>query len=210
MLLGVDITLQAIDTVFDDSLSSTALAIDFMNLQTAYISLDNINLCTSNLPLNSTSSDTNFGRGNFAILDANDDIIDSFMDFKMITLKVSLICHCKESSVSEYSNGVLDDSKRIQSIHNDITASTSNEIFQQKTKVFGETAIIAFHPSLTVELVHSIGVGSRAGSVVFSIAIIDISKVSEFKKIGATGRIIPDLCEIQTPKQVCLYIHICT
>jgi len=60
---------------------------------------------------------------------------------------------------------------------------------------------MAFHPSLTVELVHSIGVGSRAGSVVFSIAIIDISKVSEFKKIGATGRIIPDLCETQTPRE---------
>lgn len=205
MLLGVDITLQAIDTVFDDSLSSAALAIEFMNLQTAYISLDNTKLSTFTLPLVSTSSDnTNFGRGTFAILEANHDIIDSLISSKMIALKVALIGQCNESSISEYSNGVLDDLKRIESIDkdsSDISASVSNKIFQQKTKVFGESAIIAFHPSLSVELVHSIGVSSAAGKVVFSVAIIDISKVSEYKKIGATGRIIPDLCEIQTQNE---------
>ena len=116
------------------------------------------------------------------------DIYDS-----TASVKISVLGGSNGSPLSEYASGILENIHLRDHTRKDIVDSVSDKILSQKVDVYGGTAIIAFYPEIIVDLIHSVGVGSSAGTVTISITIIDISKASKSKVIGATGRIVQDL-----------------
>ena len=207
-MLAIDITLRAIDTVASVADNVSALGIDFSGLQTLYISLKNpestSTLSSSNSHKRNLDSLTsiNTGRGSFAIIGESAQIMKDIYE-SSVSVKISVLGESNGSPLSEYASGTLENiplndhtkEKTLdhRGLREDIVDIFSDKILSQKMDVFGGAAIVAFYPEIVVELIHSVGVGSSAGAVTISITMIDTSKVSKSKIIGATGRIVQDM-----------------
>ena len=207
-MLAIDITLRSIDTVPFIAENISALGIDFAGLQTAYISIRNADFNSASSSSSSslkrdriTLTSINFGRGSFAIIKESGNIIAAIFE-STISVAVTAVGRNDESHLSEYAFGTAQNisvknhtKEKIldPAPGDDIIDLVGDKILSQKIGVFGGAAIVAFYPEIMVELIHSVGVGSSAGRITFSISIIDITKVSKSKIIGATGRIVQNL-----------------
>ena len=195
-MLAIDVTLRTIDAVAFVADNVSALGVDFSGLQTAYISIKSPECAAISSSSNSRNLDSltniNTGRGSFAIIGESSKIMKDIYD-STASVKVSVLGGSNGSPLSEYASGILENIHLRDHTSKDIVDCVSDKILSQKVDVYGGTAIIAFYPEIVVDLIHSVGVGSSAGTVTISITIIDISKASKSKVIGATGRIVQDL-----------------
>ena len=203
-MLGIDITLEQLDVTPKSNIDVTTLSIDLLNLQA-------INISAKEVPKNwlpaSTGSRQTFistqttksGRGAFAIIDGSKKFLKVVCE-SVISVKAILLARKVQEDPFEYARGSVD-----ERFFNQCSTPSDDHLFKdsylkmkaysklfEKIDVYGRPAIVAHFPSVTVNLVHSVGVGSNAGSVTISITIIDLAKASFTKTIGATGRIIQE------------------
>jgi hypothetical protein len=203
-MLGIDITLEQFDVTLESNIDLTTLSIDLLNLQTIHIS-------TKEVPENSmpastgsrqtfiSTQKTKSGRGAFAIIDGSDSFWKVVRE-SVLSVKASLLAKKVQEDLYEYARGSVE-----ERFFNQCSTPSDDHLFKdsylkmkaysklyEKIDVYGKPAIVAHFPSVTVNLVHSVGVGSSAGSVTISITIIDLAKASFTKTIGATGRIIQE------------------
>jgi hypothetical protein len=205
-MLGIDITLLSLESIPSRDQNVCTLAIEFLDLQPVYITVNNKPSCvrsssSSSGRKNPSISQANFGKGSFSIIEGTEELLDRLKS--PVHVKVSLLTKNDQLLLYEYGCG------KIENLSFSSESSTENnsqplnsgtnavneyeEIFQQKLKVFGEASIVAFCPSAQFDLVHSFGVSSSAGSATIAIAIIDLMKATSSRTIGATGRIIHDV-----------------
>jgi hypothetical protein len=205
-MLGIDITLLSLESIPSRDQNGCTLAIEFLDLQPVYITVNNKRSCvrsssSSSDRKNPSISQANFGKGSFCILEGTEELLDQLKS--PVYVKVSLLTKNDQLLLYEYGCG------KIENLSLSSESSTENnsqplnpgtnavneyeEIFQQKLKVFGKASIVAFCPSVQIDLVHSFGVSSSAGSATIAIAIIDLMKATSGRTIGATGRIIHDV-----------------
>lgn len=203
-MLGIDITLKQLDSTLEDNIDLTTLSIDLLNLQTIHIS-------TKDVPKNSlpastgsrqtyiSTQKTKSGRGAFAIIDESDSFLKVIRE-SVLSVKATLLARKVQEDLYEYARGSAE-----ERFLNQCSTPSDDHLFKdsylkmkaysklhEKIDVYGRPAIIAHFPSVTVNLVHSVGVGSCAGSATISITVIDLVKASFSKTIGATGRIIQE------------------
>lgn len=207
-MLGIDITLEQLDSTLEDNIDLTTLSIDLLNLQTIHIS-------TKDVPKNSlpastgsrqtyiSTQKTKSGRGAFAIIDGSVSFLKVIRE-SVFSVKATLLAKKVQEDLFEYARGSVE-----ERFFNQCSTPSDDHLFKDsylkmkafsklfvKIDVYGRPAIVAHFPSVTVNLVHSVGVGSSAGSVTISITIIDLVKASFSKTIGATGRIIQERSEL--------------
>ena len=205
-MLGIDITLLSLESIQSRDQNVCTLAIEFLDLQPVYIT---VNVKSNCVPSSSSSSGrktqsippANFGKGSFCIIEGTEEFLDRLK--YPVSVKVSLLAKNDQLLLYEYGNGKVENlalssesstKVNLQRLSLGTAAvNESEEIFQQKLKVFGEAGIVAFYPSVHINLVHSFGISSSAGSATIAIAIIDLKRASSSRHISATGRIVHDV-----------------
>ena len=203
-MLGIDIALQHLDEALEINGNLTTLSIDFLNLQTAHISLKEAS--KPSLPASAESRQkcistlaTKSGRGAFSIIDRSEHFLKTVCE-SVLSVDAILLARNDQKEIYEYAGGAVEGF-----FFNHCSAPSDDHLHKksfrdmkvdarlsEKFEVYGKPAIIAYFPSIIVNFVHSVGVGSIAGSVTISITVIDLAKVSFKKIIGATGRIIQE------------------
>jgi hypothetical protein len=207
-MLGIDITLERLDLALEDNNDLTTLSIDLLNLQTIHISTKDAPKNSLPAPTGSrqtylSTQKTKSGRGAFAIIDRSDSFLKVIRE-SILSVKAALLAKKVQKDLYEYARGSVE-----ERFFNQCSTPSDDHLFKdsylkmkaysklfEKIDVYGRPAIVAHFPSVTVNLVHSVGVGSSAGSVTISITIIDLVKASFTKTIGATGRIIQERPEL--------------
>ena len=205
-MLGIDITLLSLESIQSRDQNVCTLAIEFLDLQPVYIT---VNVKSNCVPSSSSSSGrktqlippVNFGKGSFCIIEGTEEFLDRLK--YPVSVKVSLLAKNDQLLLYEYGNGKIENLALSSESSTEVNlqrlslgtaaVNESEEIFQQKLKVFGEAGIVAFYPSVHINLVHSFGISSSAGSATIAIAIIDLKRASSSRHISATGRIVHDV-----------------
>ena len=203
-MLGIDIALQHLDEALQINGDLTTLSIDFLNLQSAHISLKEAS--KPSLPASAESRQkcistpaTKSGRGAFSIIDRSEHLLKTVCE-SVLSVKATLLARNDQKEIYEYAGG------SVEGVFSNHCSTPSDDHFHKKSfrdmqidarlsekfDVYGKPAMIAYFPSIIVNFVHSIGVGSIAGSVTISVTVIDLTKVSFKKIIGATGRILQE------------------
>ena len=213
-MLGIDITLQHLDEALESNSDLITLSIDFLNLQTAHISLKGVP--KTSLPASVASKQkcistpvTKSGRGTFAIVDGSEHLLNIIRK-SVLSVQATLLAKEDQNDLYEHARGSVEelffnqcstssDDHFCKSRSQD--SQTNSRLFE-KIDVYGKPSIIAHFPSITVNFVHSVGVGSIAGSVTISITILDLAKVSFTKIIGATGRILQEPPRLTTNRPI--------
>ena len=108
-MLGIDITLEQLDSTLEDNIDLTTLSIDLLNLQTIHIS-------TKDVPKNSlpastgsrqtyiSTQKTKSGRGAFAIIDESDSFLKVIRE-SVLSVKATLLARKVQEDLYEYARG---------------------------------------------------------------------------------------------------------
>ena len=201
-MLGIDFTLLSLHLSSSEAENLCSVAIEFRDLQTAYIS---INKKKTSLgypaPRNPTKSESRSCLGGlFAIIERNEQFLDDVVN-STVSISATVLANGDRSALFSYARGsndrILQDRGIMESYinksHESVSRAEDDPNFMQKLSVFGEASIMAYFQSVTIELIHSFGVSSIAGSVTFSIAIIDLSKATREEATVSTESVRQDL-----------------
>lgn len=110
-MLGIDITLRQLETdhLYDQpsDLRLSTVAVEFLDLQVAYISINNPTAAhTPPSSEHSSAQNVLFGRGSFAIIEHSAHVIKSIIE-STASLTVSLLDRSGEFPLSEYATGTV-------------------------------------------------------------------------------------------------------
>ena len=201
-MLGIDYTVLSVHLPSSETENLCSVAIEFRDLQAAYISINRKkNSPASPASLSPSLSDSrSFLGGTFAIVERNQQFLEDVVN-STVSISATVLANGDRSALFSYACGanesVSQDRGIIESYmngnHEGLSGSEDDPNFLQKLSVFGEASIMAYFQSVAIDLIHSIGVSSIAGSVTISIAIIDLSKVRKAKITESTESARKDL-----------------
>lgn len=198
-MLGIDYTLLSLSVSASELENICSLAIELRDLQAAYISISKKSPShSSNGSLTSNTAD--YGCGVFVIIEKTDEFIEDVVN-STVSIKATVLANGNRSALYSYASGEIGSISQVARVAESCISggpespfrSEIDPNFLQKLRVFGESSILAYFPKVTIDLVYSFGVSSIAGSVSFSIAIIDLSKAKKGKIIESTDMILQDL-----------------